>query len=694
METARGKTREEIITKLADRIDSYKKYTRPHSRLAAELAARLARRFGLAQSDAHAIAEAALLLDIGMYAMTPAYISSPGPLSFEERLDLWRHPIIGEQQMAKREASRQAQLLVRWHHEWWNGSGYPDMLAFEDIPIGARILRAVELYSALISERPYRAALSPDEALEALRSSAGIECDPFVVRALLALLDELHAQATEIAEETGEPALADQPPAVSSWAERESRSLHLESLPETPSPPLPEPPGDQKLKPHHPATAEHSEPHVADRLQWPLTDQREPIRIEEQREQFIEQQETETAAIAREEPEAQSGEGMPEQIAREELAPVRQVEAPGPGDAIGSQNRPAPVPVVISPPPAPPLPSIEQLLARVRPKDNDEGEIEIWNGWSRSRYNRKALLGFEVSVLRQIEFRSIAIAFSGWARLDWYMKAWGKLILSNDSRPWAAAAARALIESKTWLAEETVSELLEDVYVPGVRLANERLRRWFGESDAWWLDNLRRNIAAMDDETLRAQALVLGIQTGDYTLSFDDNTRDLKRPLTTIFWRLAGRAFSGPPGHPHNRTYNLPAEEFVRQTRADLLYINLPSAHAPLAGSEARHEWRDCWVRGTDEPDQYQLEIASVPQSKHSYLAILDRLLRRAAHIPTWAIEYQETGLASARDISDLIKEHRAVQATYSKDLTELAGGLRNYIIVAERAVARSTFGI
>ncbi|MCI0488696.1 MAG: HD domain-containing protein, partial [Blastocatellia bacterium] len=734
------KTREEIITKLADRIDSYKKYNRPHSRLTAELAARLARRFGLAQSDVHAIAEAALLLDIGLYVMMPAYNASPGPLGFEERLDLWRHSIIGEQQMAKREASRQAQLLVRWHHEWWNGSGYPDMLAFEDIPIGARILRAVELYSALISDRPYRAALSSDESLEALRSSAGIECDPFVVGALLALIDELQAQATETGEETRAPALTQPPPAASPpdeksfpsdekslpsdekslpsdekslpsdekslpFAEHGSLSPHPEPLFESESPAPPEQYAefeqtrDQEIEPNRDRAAEPGEQPAEDQTQWPVADSSELVKVEEQLERFIRQQGDETPAIAREEPdekslpfEAQADTETPERISSEEPSPEPHGEETGDTDVTDSQNRPTPQ-AVSSPPPQPVLPPIEQLLARARAKNKVEAETEIWNGWSRSRYNRKSLLGFEVSVLRQVEFRSIAVAFSGWARMDWYMKAWGKLILSNDPRPWAAAVARAMIESKTWLDEDHVSELLEDVYVPGIRLANERLRRWFGETDAWWLDNLRRNIALMEDETLRAQALVLGMQTGDYALSFDENTRDLKRPLTTVFWRLAGRAFGGPPGHPHNRSYNLPAEEFVRQTRADLLYINLPSAHAELAGSEARHEWRDCWVKGVDEPDRYQLDIAAVPQSKHSYLAMLDRLLREAAHIGAWAIEYQEAGLASARDISDLIKEHRAVRATYSKDLTELAGGLRNYIIVAERTPSRSAFG-
>ncbi|HEX8184717.1 MAG TPA: HD domain-containing phosphohydrolase, partial [Blastocatellia bacterium] len=195
METAKGKSREEIINRLAARIDSFENYTCPHAHLMADLAAHLSRRLGLAQPDISAIIEAALLHDIGLYAMTPAYHLTPGPLSFEERMDLWRHPIIGEQQMAKRDGMRHAQLLVRWHHEWWNGSGYPDMLGFEDIPIGARILRAVELFNSLISDRPYRAALNREQALETLKASAGIECDPYIVKALAALLEDIHARA-------------------------------------------------------------------------------------------------------------------------------------------------------------------------------------------------------------------------------------------------------------------------------------------------------------------------------------------------------------------------------------------------------------------------------------------------------------------------------------------------------------------
>jgi hypothetical protein len=612
VETAKGKTREETITRLAERIDKFEKYSQPHARVMAELAARLARRLGLGQSDINSIAEAAFLHDIGLYAMNPAYHASPGPLSFDERMDLWRHSIIGEQQMAKREATRHAQLLVRWHHEWWNGSGYPDMLAFEDIPIGARILRAVELYSALISDRPYRPAATEDQAIDALAVSAGIECDPYVVKALLALLEDLRAAARKAEPAPAPEADIEQPPTpqqADSWA-----AGYMAGASES----------EQRLDNRIPPAA--SEP---------------PVEAEQQ------------SAIP------------------ESAPPTAERQEQPPPDSLPSIET---------------LPSVEFLISRARAKDLDPAETEEWREWAGSKYNERSLFGFEASVLRQIDFRSIAIPLCGRARLDWYLKIWGKLVLSNDPRAWAAAASRAMVEAKEQLGEDQISHLLEDIYVPGVRLTNAHLRQWFSETDAWWMDNLRRNIENLEDEEMRAQALVLGMQTGDYALSFTDATRDLRLPLTTIFWRLAGRALAGPKGHPHNRSYNQPADEFIKRARADLLYLTLPPAHSEMAGDEARSQWREAWVRGTDgETVDELLRLMTAPQSKRAYLAMANRLLQAAAHIKTWAIGYQEVGLVSARDISELIKEHRPVQATYSKDLTEVAGGLRSYIIVAER---------
>lgn len=653
METAKGKTREEIINRLADRIDSFEQYTQPHSRLIAELATHLARRFGLPTTDIDAIAEAAILHDIGLYAMSPSYLSLPRPLSFEARLDVWRHPVIGEQQMAKRDAMRHAQLLVRWHHEWWNGSGYPDMLAFEDIPIGARILRAVELYAALISDRPYRAALDEKHAVEAFTSSAGIECDPYVVKALLALLDELRDKLNKPL-----PAhAAEAPKRVTERLPFREQPMAVESpAAESPTPILNAPERSVDFSYAHPiADADKTNSESAQAIERPS-----------------ERPSTDVQVIA------------PATRDRSEHDPSKPMLRVTHTTEIGSPARPADTETSVA------LPPCELLLSRARSIDVAETDSPRWRGWYGSRYNKKTLLGFQASVLRQIEFRSIAIPFWNQARLDWYLKAWRKLIFANDPRAWAGTVASATVEAVEPLGENTITRILEDVYVPGVRLANPGLRRWFGETDAWWMDNLRRNIDGLDDQLMRAQALALGLHTGDYALSFGEETRELRRPLTTVFWRLAGRAFAGPAGHPNNRSFNQPAEDFIKHARADVLYLSSPSPHTDLGGAEARSEWRESWVSGPAAEGANQgTRLATPPQSKQSYLASIDRLLRPASHFRTWAVEYQEPGLATAQDIIELVKEYRPVSATYSKDVTEVAGGLRSYIIVGEKTSTR-----
>jgi hypothetical protein len=157
-----------------------------------------------------------------------------------------------------------------------------------------------------------------------------------------------------------------------------------------------------------------------------------------------------------------------------------------------------------------------------------------------------------------------------------------------------------------------------------------------------------------------------------------------------VFWRLAGRAFAGPAGQPHNRAFIQPVEEFIKHSRADLLYLRSPSSQTELGGAQARSDWRETWVNGAtnQEPVRVNRSVA-LPQSKQAYLAVLDRLFRTAINFKRWAIEYQEPGLATAQDIIELIKEYRSVKATYSKDVTEVAGGLRSYIIVGESTSVR-----
>ncbi len=198
----------EAFMRLAAASDEFEVYAHPHAARIARLADAVAKQFHLAQQDRASLKLAALAHDLGEVAMERDYIKRAGPLTEDERLDLARHPVIGEQEAARAGADRAAQLLVRWHQEWWNGAGYPDALRAEQIPLGARILRVADAYAALTDARPFRPARTEGEAREHLTAWAGLEFDPLVVRAFLALpqIPELNSYAKQ--QETEEaPAL-------------------------------------------------------------------------------------------------------------------------------------------------------------------------------------------------------------------------------------------------------------------------------------------------------------------------------------------------------------------------------------------------------------------------------------------------------------------------------------------------------
>ena len=177
----------EIFRDLAAEADRFEQYSNPHAQRVAAIAEEIGKSFSLGTRDRFSLRVAALAHDLGEAAMARDYIQRQGPLSDDERIDLARHPVLGEREAAEAGADRGAQLLVRWHHEWWNGSGYPDGLRFEQIPLGARILRVADTYAALTDDRPFRPALSEKQAREHLLEWIGLEFDPGVVKALLSL---------------------------------------------------------------------------------------------------------------------------------------------------------------------------------------------------------------------------------------------------------------------------------------------------------------------------------------------------------------------------------------------------------------------------------------------------------------------------------------------------------------------------
>lgn len=177
----------EAFIQLARTTDKFERYENPHAQRIAVIADEIAQEFHLARHDRGSLYAAALLHDLGEVAMERDYIQATGALSAEERIDLARHPIIGEREASRVGADRAAQLLVRWHHEWWNGAGYPDALRREEIPLAARILRVADAYASLTDARPFRAAFTRERARQELMDRAGLEFDPGVVSVLLAL---------------------------------------------------------------------------------------------------------------------------------------------------------------------------------------------------------------------------------------------------------------------------------------------------------------------------------------------------------------------------------------------------------------------------------------------------------------------------------------------------------------------------
>ncbi len=177
---------DEKILRASSEMDVFEGYVETHAQRIASLAESIAVMLNVEPHDRSILQQAILIHDIGEVQMGREYIAAARPLTNEERIDLHRHPVIGEQAAAKMELSRAVQLIVRWHHEWWCGAGYPDALTGEEIPLAARILRVADTYAALVTPRPFRPAISQEEARKYMVEWAGIEFDPAVIKAFLA----------------------------------------------------------------------------------------------------------------------------------------------------------------------------------------------------------------------------------------------------------------------------------------------------------------------------------------------------------------------------------------------------------------------------------------------------------------------------------------------------------------------------
>ena len=153
----------------------------------AGIASAIGERLGLEPRTQDDLYVAALLRDVGELGIDRKVLDTPGELTDEQREVVRRHPILGEAILAALAFLGEAPRIVRSHHERWDGAGYPDALTDAAIPLGARILNVADAFVAMTSERPYRAALSPSEAIGLLIAARGRAFDPAVVDAFVAL---------------------------------------------------------------------------------------------------------------------------------------------------------------------------------------------------------------------------------------------------------------------------------------------------------------------------------------------------------------------------------------------------------------------------------------------------------------------------------------------------------------------------
>jgi putative nucleotidyltransferase with HDIG domain len=181
------------IEALARAIDARDPYTYGHSARVAAFSLEIAEELGYPKEKWEGLRRAALLHDIGKIGIEDHILRKAGALNYVEAKHMRQHPVIGHQ-MLKDVAFLHTSLTgIRHHHERWDGTGYPDSLAGETIPMQVRILSVADVFDALTSDRPYRAAMSIAEAMDTISSEAGRQFDPAVVAAFMARTDRIVA---------------------------------------------------------------------------------------------------------------------------------------------------------------------------------------------------------------------------------------------------------------------------------------------------------------------------------------------------------------------------------------------------------------------------------------------------------------------------------------------------------------------
>ena len=181
---------EQTIEALSHAVDARDRYTKNHSSRVSKISEAMCRELRLPESEIEKVKWAGLLHDIGKIGIRDHILLKEGPLDKSERTTMNKHPEIGALIVEPATQLRAQAPLIHAHHEWWNGSGYPQRLETDGIPLGARIMSIADAYEAMTSSRPYRKTpLTHEQAVEQLTKFSGIQFDPELVPIFLAMIE-------------------------------------------------------------------------------------------------------------------------------------------------------------------------------------------------------------------------------------------------------------------------------------------------------------------------------------------------------------------------------------------------------------------------------------------------------------------------------------------------------------------------
>jgi putative two-component system response regulator len=175
-----------VVAALARAVEAKDSYTEMHTERVATSARELARTAGVPEGKLDDIFLGGLIHDIGKIGVPDSLLGKAGPLTTQEVAVMRSHVIVGEEIVGPLRSAAGVLPIIRHHHERWDGTGYPDRLAGEAIPLPARIVAVCDAFDAMVSDRPYRPSLGAERALEILRAGAGRQWDPEMVALFLA----------------------------------------------------------------------------------------------------------------------------------------------------------------------------------------------------------------------------------------------------------------------------------------------------------------------------------------------------------------------------------------------------------------------------------------------------------------------------------------------------------------------------